>query len=256
VAQAGDDIYTASVEMGLDYFRAQAADQLPLVQTLLSVLQEGDLDAAKMAYIAARPPYERIEVLAGSFEQEDSDIDARPYAFDEGEASPEFVGFHRIEALLFRDGDVTAAVPYAEGLIASVESLIDQLNTPANFSAALNFEGIIALATEVPAKKISSEEETWSDQSLLIFQNNWIGIYSQVKPFESFLGADVMAEIDAAYAACMASIEPFYVDDSSVPAPYSTVTMAQRKLISDAGYQLRDAVVRAAESLGLAEAGV
>ncbi len=42
---------------------------------------------------------------------------------------------------------------------------------------------MIALATEIPANNISSEEDTWSDQSLLIFKENWNGIYSQFKPF-------------------------------------------------------------------------
>merc|ERR1712134_57729 len=32
-------------------------------------------------------------------------------------------------------------------------------------------------------KKIASEEETWSGQSLLIFDSNWDGILSQAKPF-------------------------------------------------------------------------
>ncbi len=47
-----------------------------------------------------------IETYAGSFEQEDTDIDARPYAIDGGETSPDFKGFHRIEALIHRDGNL------------------------------------------------------------------------------------------------------------------------------------------------------
>lgn len=36
---------------------------------------------------------------------------------------------------------------------------------------------------QVGAKKVSSEEETWSKLSNLIFYNNWKGIYSQLLPF-------------------------------------------------------------------------
>lgn len=43
--------------------------------------------------------------------------------------------------------------------------------------------GIVGLSTEIIAKKISSEEEMWSDLSLLIFYNNYKGIYSQAAPF-------------------------------------------------------------------------
>ena len=41
----------------------------------------------------SRPPYEQREVLAGNFEQEDTDIDARPYAFDNGDLDEGFKGF-------------------------------------------------------------------------------------------------------------------------------------------------------------------
>ena len=43
-----------------------------------------------------------------------------------------------------------------------------------NFNPAGTFGGMIALATEVAGKKISSEEETFSDLSILIFHNNFL----------------------------------------------------------------------------------
>lgn len=41
------------------------------------------------------------------------------------------------------------------------------------FEKADTWAGMIALATEVGAKKFSSEEETFSDLSILIFENNF-----------------------------------------------------------------------------------
>ena len=67
------------------------------------------LSAAREAYINSRPPYEEIETIAGSFEDSDADIDARPYAFDGGETDPNFRGFHRIENLVFAEEDLEAA---------------------------------------------------------------------------------------------------------------------------------------------------
>ncbi|WP_235595977.1 EfeM/EfeO family lipoprotein [Mastigocoleus testarum] len=160
--------YTEQVQAGVKYFQKQAQEQLPLAEQLLEALKSNNLEAAKKAYVESRPPYEQIEVLAGNFEQEDTDIDARPYAFDNGDEDEGFKGFHKIEAFIYRDDNLKAAVPYGEGLIASIKSLIDKLNDPSNFNAKDHFGGMIAVATEVPAKKISSEEETWSDQSLLI----------------------------------------------------------------------------------------
>ena len=41
-----------------------------------------------------------------------------------------------------------------------------------NFDAAGHFKGMVSLATEVAGKKISSEEETFSDISIAIFLGN------------------------------------------------------------------------------------
>lgn len=60
-------------------------------------------------------------------------------------------------------------------LLCHAPARIMQVFNPTN-----NFGGIIALATEIIAKKISSEEEKYSDRSYLIFYNNYKGIYSQV----------------------------------------------------------------------------
>merc|ERR1711924_254013 len=58
-----------------------------------------------------------------------------------------------------------------------------ELADPKNFDGVTSFEGMIGLAGEIVKKKIASEEETWSGQSLLIFDSNWDGILSQAKPF-------------------------------------------------------------------------
>lgn len=241
--------YKTQVNAGVAYFRQRAKEQLTLTENLLSALKKGDISAAKEAYVKSRPPYEEIEVLAASFEQEDRDIDARPYAIDGGETSPEFRGFHRIEALIYRDGDLKAAVPYGEQLVKSVKSLIAELNKPKNFNAPLNFQGMISLATEIPAKKISSEEETWSDQSLLIFKHNWIGIHSQFKPYQGLLDKAIANEVESAYKACLQTVEPFFRPGQVATLPYSSVTPKQRQAIVRASYRYRDALLKAKTAL-------
>ena len=241
--------YHPQVIAGGDYFRERVDEQLPLVEDLLSALKTGDLSKAKMAYVNARPPYEEIEVYAGSFEQEDSDIDARPYSFDDGENSDEFKGFHKIEAFIYRDEDLASAIPYGEELIDSVKSLRVKLNDINNFNASLNFNGMLSLTTEVPAKKISSEEETWSDQSLLIFKHNWIGIHSQFEPYKMVLDKAISDEVEAAYQACMETIKPFFTPGKVAAAPYSSLDAQQRGAIVEASYNYRDALLKAKEAL-------
>ncbi len=57
---------------------------------------------------------------------------------------------------------------------------------------------------QVGAKKVASEEETWSKLSNLIFYNNWKGIYSQLLPFaqlskNSSLVDSLIPTFDAAF---------------------------------------------------------
>jgi iron uptake system component EfeO len=247
VATAQPNSYNAQVQEGVSYFRKQATAQLPLVENLLTALNRGDVNAAKAAYVLARPPYEEIETYALSFEQEDADIDARPYAIEGGETSPDFRGFHRIEALLYRDNNPQAAIPYAKELIKSVKSLSAKLGNPKNFNASLNFQGMINLATEIPAKKISSEEETWSDQSLLIFRHNWIGIHSQFLPYKPLLNKAIADEVENAHQNCLKTIAPFGQNDQYIP--YSQVGVNDRREISRVAYRYRDALLRARSAL-------
>ncbi len=47
------------------------------------------------------PPPTSVQVLAGSFLALDVALDAREYIFPEGERSPDFQGFHKLERLIF-----------------------------------------------------------------------------------------------------------------------------------------------------------
>lgn len=251
-SSSSQDPYAQEVSQGLLYFQEQARLQLPLAQDLLQALQSGNLAEAQQAYILARPPYEQIEVLAQSFPEVDEAIDARPYSYDDGELSPDFVSIHKIEALIFRDQDPDSAIPYAQGLVTSVENLIQQLQERDRFNSELHFGGMVALATEVGAKKISSEEETWSDQSILIFRENWQGILSQYQPFDPLVRQkdDAVAEAVAdAYAQAQESIAAFVQPNQVVTTPYSSVGVQERGAITRATYQFRDALLRATEVL-------
>lgn len=249
---AGDPPEIASaVAEGVGYFQRRCTDQAPLVRGLREAIASGDLAAARRAYIAARPPYEEIETLAASFPEADTDIDARPYAFEAGEMDEDFRGFHKIEALLFGYEDVAAAAPYADGLVRSVERLQRELGERERFSAAGHFDGMIALATEVAAKKISSEEETWSDQSLLIFRHNWIGVRSQFTPFAPLLSGETAEQVRAACEAAEALVAPHFRAGAPAATPYSAIGMRERRAMADASNRIRDRLLEARAELGV-----
>jgi len=57
------------------------------------------------------------------------------------------------------------------------------------------------MQAQVASKKVSSEEETWSKLSQLIFYNNWKGIYSQLLPFAQLSKNDtLLASITKTFA--------------------------------------------------------
>lgn len=87
---------------GLDYFRALMPYAINASAEFTSAVDSGDLEAAKQAYIATRPIYEQIEVLAVSFPDVDEALDAREYAYGQGELDEEWRGYHRLERLIFR----------------------------------------------------------------------------------------------------------------------------------------------------------
>ncbi|GMH34438.1 hypothetical protein BSKO_02272 [Bryopsis sp. KO-2023] len=253
------------IKAGLDYFRALMPGQIALVDELIAAIEAGDLDGAKKAYTRSRPPYEQIEVLAVSFLNEDSDIDARPYAFELGEFDEGFKGFHKLERQIYRDEDLGAeTLATAKGLASSMQSLDEKLNNPELFNSVTNFEGMIGLATEVPGKKISSEEEVFSGLSILIFYNNWKGIYSQLKPFlkddskadavfdEAFrcLGVttnDVWNKVSASDVT-----EDFVKDLADTEYPvYDLENMELRECVVINAYKIRDVLLELSQELGV-----
>lgn len=68
------------IEEGLVYFRRQAAIARPKVDAMHDAIAAGDLEAARTAYVLARPEYEQIEVLAPGFGDTDCAIDCRACA--------------------------------------------------------------------------------------------------------------------------------------------------------------------------------
>ena len=244
----------AAVTAGVSYFDTRCDAQAMSCRRLEAAIRTGDLAAARKAYIEARPPYEEIETLAYAFEEVDGDIDARPYAFDGGETDENFRGFHRIEVLLFGHEDVEAALPYAARLNQSVAELKTQLGARERGDAAGQLGGTLALTNEVAAKKISSEEEAWSNQSLLIFKHNWIGACSQYLPFDGLVARTDPAasrQVLEARDAALETLRPYFRTGVVAATPYTQVSFLERRRMADASNRLRDALGRAGRSLGV-----
>mmetsp|Transcript_35809 Transcript_35809/g.102968 ORF Transcript_35809/g.102968 Transcript_35809/m.102968 type:complete len:384 (+) Transcript_35809:760-1911(+) len=248
--------YAAQTSEGVAYFLEQAQTMLTHVEALAELAANAtEADSITnttwaelgAAYELARPEYEQIETLAGCFEQEDSDIDARPYAFPLGEDDPDFRGSHKIERLIFRDRNPFEIKAYADGLVNSTLDLIAKLEAD-ECTPLMSFEGMVGLAVEVPAKKISGEEEAVSGLSGLIFDHNVKGIWSQFEPFEGVVSAKISADAQGHKEALEALMEPLVTPEYK---PYSEWTMAQKVELVQEFYGLASAIARAGSELGI-----
>lgn len=243
--------YRTETLAGVAGFADQCVIQQAALRNLSRVIAGGDVEAVKAAYAASRPMYEQIETLAAAFEAEDTAIDARPYAFEMGELSPEWSGMHLIERAIYRDGDMAAAAAGTTEVSGVVDTLCAKLSsapcTPGFVNAALVWDGILALSEEVPAKKMSSEEETWSDLSLLIFRENQKGIATLYEPFAARLSAATRAACRGALAAIRTAFEETIDAGNDWETglafrPYSDVPAAERRVIHGLFYQLNRAM--------------
>ena len=61
-------------------------------------------------------------------------------------------GYHKIESLLYRDGDVQGAGIYADELVRDSEDLVKAFQDKTQFNASRTFDGIIDVATEIGAQ--------------------------------------------------------------------------------------------------------
>jgi iron uptake system component EfeO len=168
-------------------------------KAFVAAIKANDLGRAQKLYAPTRAHYERIEPVAGLFDDLDKAIDVRADDFEKKEEDPGFVGFHRIEKLLFVDKSTVAALPVADKLIDDVSELrsrIENLTIPAGKMVG----GAANLIEEVAATKVTGEEERYSHTDLWDFQANVDGarkIYALLQPLVAKRNAAFVRRVDA-----------------------------------------------------------
>jgi iron uptake system component EfeO len=152
------------------YVNEQGGLLVDQLEKLQAAIAGGDLKAAQTEYVQSRMPYERIEPIIETFIELDQVMDARVDDF-ESDADPKFTGYHRIENILFVKKTLDGALPFADDLLANGKKMRDNIKTvvigPADFVT-----GVGELMEEAQSKKITGEEERWSEASLPILRAN------------------------------------------------------------------------------------
>lgn len=244
--------FATATAAGLETAQTRAAELHDAVLELQKQIAEGSLMGAREAYYEARAPYEELQVLRYAFPELDQAIDGRAYEYPGGELSDDFIGFHRIEIFLFARENTKSALPYANRLIEDVEALQEVLADRAVFNAADCFEGMISRLDEVASRIITSEEETWSEQTLLVIRHAWIGVHAHYRHYSFAVREQdvVLAErLDRTYRKAIELLRTEFAVGQTEAAPYSVIDASRRREIADASLRFRMHIAKAAEIL-------
>jgi iron uptake system component EfeO len=132
-------------------------------------VKAGNRSLAQQRYAQARVFYEQIEPVAEVFGGLDTQIDGRwqnPVT-----RKSEFMGFHRLEQILWDEPSMTGATALCQGLMDHEEKLVT-LVSKGRYSPQEMASGATDLINEAATSKITGEEERYSHTDLVDFDAN------------------------------------------------------------------------------------
>ena len=249
---AGTDnpLILAAVEEYRAYVIEQVDQTVTTTREMQSAIAAGDLETAKSLYAPSRQGWEAIEPIAGLIEEIDGKVDARVDDF-ESEDDPEFTGWHRIEHLLWEQGDTAAAVPFADQLMADLAVLQTEVETIEIPPAALTV-GAAELIEEVSTGKITGEEDRYSGTDLWDFAANVAGSEKLIKlltPALAEADPELLAQIQAGFADIDTALAAY--EDGPGYKPYSALTGADKTAMQTILAGLSENLAQVSGALGL-----
>jgi iron uptake system component EfeO len=228
---------TSAVSGYTTYVNSNVTDLVSHTQTFCKAIDAGNLAQAKILYPQARVYYEHIEPVAEIWGSLDTQIDGRwenPVT-----VASQFIGFHKIEQLLWQDNTLTGAPKLCAGLVKNEQQLLTLVKS-AQYNPLEMASGSTDLINEAATSKITGEEERYSQTDLPVFQANVDGameVVTLLKPYLQGKDPSLLTQIqqrNTAIAALMTHYKasPGYDDTGYVE--YTTVTSAERRQLSAA----------------------
>ena len=227
----------AAVRSYSGYVDQNTADLVAHTQAFCRAIDAGDLSQAEVLYPKARIYYERIEPVAEIWGSLDTEIDGRwenPVT-----VASQFIGFHKIEQLIWADNTLAGAPQLCTGLVNHEQQLLTLVRS-AQYNPLEMASGATDLINEAATSKITGEEERYSNTDFPVFQANVDGAMEVVSLLQPYLqGKDpgLLTQIrqrNAAVAVLLAKYQadPGYDDTGYVE--YSAVLDPQRRQLSAA----------------------
>ena len=235
------------------YVGRQIAAVRRKTEAFAAAVRAGDREEAQVLYPISRRPWERIEPIAGLIPDFDGAVDTREDDFDSPQ-DPDFTGWHRVEYHLWVDGDLAAAAPYADQLVADLADLevaADDLELRPEVLTVGAQELIEEVAA--PSGKLSGEEDRYSGTDLYDFKANVEGSQALVDLLDPALQAsdpDLAATLEDQFGtldgqlAALGSFQAGFVD-------YDQVTDEQREQFAATLGELAESLSLLNGTLGL-----
>jgi iron uptake system component EfeO len=261
-----DQLNAAAAEYK-QYVITQVNSLVTATEALNTAVQAGDVSAAKDAYIKARPYYERIEPIAGTFCANgaadcstdnavnlDVAIDARPDAVGPGDT---WEGFHVIEKQLWEAGNLDGMQQVSQTLLTNVKDLQRLVNEPGfEVKPADIINGAGDLLDEVSTTKLTGEEEAYSHIDFVDMQANIEGsqqAFAIVKPALNQIDPQLTTTIQQAFDKVDDLVDSFR--DPNAPGgfkPFDQVTEEQKREMAAAIIAVKDPLSQAGGKIAAA----
>ncbi len=227
-AEALDDPnLMAAVSTYRAYLNGQTAQLVATTQAFRDAIAAGDLEAARTAYVAARPFFERI-ASAAAYLPVAHDIDSQAL---HGPVDPR-TGFHRIEFGLWMTNATSDLLPAADRLAADAGTLRDQI--PTLHMDAIRMTEAYELLDQHPINT-RFEEEPYSHTDLVDHQAHVDGsrvVFDALRPAIATRIPRLATTIEGSFADVTAALAPFH--DGETFVAYTSLTQADRRRLSQA----------------------
>jgi iron uptake system component EfeO len=228
---------TAAVASYGSYIEQNTAELVSSTQTFCQAIDAGNKTQAEILYPKARIYYERIEPVAEVWGSLDTDIDGRwenPVT-----VASQFIGFHRIEQLLWEDNTLTGTPTLCTGLVKNEQQLLTLVKS-ASYNPLTMASGSTDLLNEAATAKITGEEERYSNTDLPVLQANVDGALEVVSLFTPYLEKKdpslltTISQQNAAYTKVMDTLKasPGYDDTGYIE--YSAIDDTSKKQLAGA----------------------
>jgi iron uptake system component EfeO len=227
----------AAVKNYSGYVAQNTSDLVSHTQTFCQAIDAGNMTQAKVLYPQARVYYERIEPVAEIWGSLDTQIDGRwenPVT-----VASQFVGFHKIEQLLWQDNTLTGTPKLCSGLVKNEQQLLALVRS-AQYNPLEMASGATDLINEAATSKISGEEERYSQTDLPVFVANVdaaMEVVSLLQPYVQGKDASLLTQIQQRNTAITNLMTHYTASpgyDETGYVEYTQVNSAERRQLSAA----------------------